>query len=88
MQTYVRNRACPCLRCRAKGMAGAAFLITLGVLFLLENFNVLYFDHSWPILMIVAGLCMIASRGASMEGHIQPWETRGATRHDESQVQP
>jgi hypothetical protein len=88
MQTYIRNRACHCVRCRAKGLAGAAFLITLGVLFLLDNLSVLYFDHSWPILMIVAGLCMIASRNASIEGHVQPWEVRGATQQSESQVQP
>ena len=88
MQTYIRNRACHCLRCRAKGIAGATFLIALGVLFLLENFNVIYFDQSWPILLIVGGLCMIASRGASMEGHVQPWEIPGTARQGESQVQP
>ncbi len=88
MQTYIRNRACHCLRCQSRGIAGAAFLITLGVLFLLANFNVVDFDLSWPILLIVGGLCMIATRSASMQGHVQPWETPGTARQGETQVQP
>ena len=88
MQTYVRNRACHCLRCQSRVIAGAAFLITLGVLFLLQNFDVIDFDRSFPVLLIVGGLCMIATRGASMAGHIQPWETPAAARQGESQVQP
>ncbi len=37
MIPYIRNKNCPCVRCRAHGMMGAAVLITLGVLFLLRK---------------------------------------------------
>ncbi len=32
MIPYIKNKNCPCVRCRAHGMMGAAVLITLGVL--------------------------------------------------------
>jgi hypothetical protein len=72
MAIYVRNRHCPCLRCRARGMMGGGILVTLGVLFLLDNYNIVPFDASWPVLLIVIGLLSFAARGASTEGHIQP----------------
>jgi di/tricarboxylate transporter len=88
MQTYIRNRACCCFRCRARGITGTVFLITLGVLFLLGNYNIIYFGKSWPVLLIVAGLCMLANRSSSTEGHMQPWETQGAIQQGDSQVKP
>lgn len=72
MTIYVRNRSCPCLRCRSRGMMGGAILVTLGVLFLLENYGILYFDATWPVLLIVIGLLSFAARSASTEGHVQP----------------
>jgi hypothetical protein len=52
---------------------GAAVLITLGVLFLLQEFWILRFDQSWPILLLVIGVMMLLSRTASAEGHVQPY---------------
>ena len=52
---------------------GGAILITLGVLFLLEEYNISPFDNTWPVLLIVIGLLSFASRNASTEGHIQPY---------------
>lgn len=72
MSVYVRNRNCGCHRCRARGLTGAAVLITLGILFLLDNFQITDFDHVWPVVLIVIGLTILASRSASTEGHIQP----------------
>lgn len=72
MMVYIRNRNCSCVRCRAQGLMGAAVLITLGVLFLLENYRVVPFDRSFPVLLLVIGCVLLISRTGSTEGHIQP----------------
>ncbi len=72
MNPYVRNKNCSCVRCRAHGMMGAAVLITLGVLFLLENYGVAPFDRSFPILLLVIGSVLLISRSGSTEGHVDP----------------
>lgn len=73
MNAYSYNRACPCPRCRAKGLMGAAILITLGVLFLLNEFWIFRFDQTFPVLLIVIGVVMYLGRSASTEGHIEPY---------------
>ncbi|MGZ4874542.1 MAG: LiaI-LiaF-like domain-containing protein [Candidatus Angelobacter sp.] len=72
MTPYIRNRNCQCVRCRANGLMGAAVLITLGVLFLLESYNVVPFDRSFPVLLLVIGCMLLVSRTGSAEGHVQP----------------
>ncbi len=80
MNTYQPNKACHCPRCRMRNLFGAAMVITVGMLFLLNNFDIVYFDRSWPILIIVVGLFTFASHNAPIEGHIQPyWAVGGAT---------
>ena len=77
MTIYVRNRSCRCVRCQARGLMGGAILVTLGVLFMLDNFSIISFDQSWPVLLIVIGLISYAARSGSMEGHVQPsWVPR------------
>jgi hypothetical protein len=78
MNGYIPNRTCQCPRCRARGLMGAAVLITLGVLFLLDEFWVVRFDESFPALLIVIGLILYLGRSASTEGHIQPGRPAGA----------
>jgi len=51
---------------------GAAVLITLGVLFLLESYNVIPFDRSFPVLLLVIGCVLLVARTGSTEGHVQP----------------
>jgi hypothetical protein len=51
---------------------GAAVLITLGVLFLLDSYNVIQFDQGLPALLLVIGGVLLVSRTGSTEGHIQP----------------
>ncbi len=58
---------------------GPAILITLGVLFLLNETWVIRLDDSWPALLIVIGLFMYLGRSASTEGHIEPSSTSGGT---------
>jgi hypothetical protein len=74
---YARNRGCHCARCRCRGLTGAAVLITIGVLFLLQEFWVISFDRSWPVLLIVIGAFMLLSRTAPMGGHISRYGTSG-----------
>lgn len=74
MNAYNYNRACACPRCRIHGLMGAAILVTLGVLFLLQEFWILRFGQSFPILLIVIGVVLYLSRSASTEGHIEPYQ--------------
>ncbi|HKT22983.1 MAG TPA: DUF5668 domain-containing protein [Terriglobales bacterium] len=69
---YVRNRNCHCPRCMAYWLMGPAILITIGVLFLLEQLHVAPFGRTFPILLIVIGLVKIAQRSAPDMGHVQP----------------
>ena len=76
---YIRNRSCPCVRCRAHSLMGAAVLITLGVLFLLESYHVVPFDRSFPFLLLVIGCVLLVSRTGPTEGHVNPGWNAGAT---------
>ena len=69
---YVRNRSCRCPRCMSSWLMGPAVLITIGVLFLLEQLHIAWFGRTFPILLIVIGLVQIARRTAPTTGHVQP----------------
>jgi Domain of unknown function (DUF5668) len=69
---YVRNRGCRCPRCASYWLMGPAVLITVGVLFLLEQLGIVGFGRSFPVLLIVIGVIKIAQRSAPDMGHIQP----------------
>jgi hypothetical protein len=78
MNPYTPNEKCQCPRCRARGLMGAAVLITLGVLFLLAELHIARFGEAFPALLIVIGLVLYLGRSASTEGHIQPVNPVGA----------
>lgn len=83
MTIYMRNRSCSCPRCRVRVLLGPAILVTLGVLFLLEEYGIARFDDTWPVLLIVIGLLSFAARTASIEGHTPPrWVTNYIHRRD------
>ena len=70
---YRYNPACGCARCRAHGFMGPAVLITLGVLFLLDQITHIYwmeFGRTWPALLIVIGLIMFLQHNAPATGHV------------------
>src|SRR5271165_2879802 len=70
---YKYNPSCGCARCRAHGFMGPAVLITLGVLFLLDQITHVYwmeFGRTWPALLIVIGLVMFLQHNAPSTGHI------------------
>ncbi len=70
---YRYNPYCSCSRCRAHGYMGPAVLITLGVLFLLDQVGSSYwleFGRTWPALLIVIGLVSFLRHSASANGHV------------------
>jgi hypothetical protein len=46
-----------------RAIRGPITLITLGVLFALNNFTQYSFDKTWPVLLIVFGLLSLLKRG-------------------------
>lgn len=75
LRLFFRKQArisCGCMRCTARCSMGAAVLVTLGVLFLLENLSYRFnFDRTWPFLLIVIGIVAFVRNSGSMEGHIE-----------------
>ena len=64
--------ACQCDRCRAQGLMGPAVLVTLGILFLLDEQTGIHFGRTWPLLLVVIGLIKVWQGNASTAGHIEP----------------
>jgi hypothetical protein len=55
---------------------GAAVLITIGVLFLLQSYWYIPFGRTFPVLLLVIGGVLLISRSGSTEGHVNPpWYT-------------
>ncbi|MBW2559070.1 MAG: hypothetical protein JRD69_09620 [Deltaproteobacteria bacterium] len=54
-------------RC-TRGFIGAAILITLGVLIILNSSDIYGFDKSWPILLIVISAAMLAQHARDVGG--------------------
>jgi hypothetical protein len=49
-----------------------AILVTVGLLWLLDNLHAIYFHRSWPIILIVLGSIKVLQSSASTEGHRAP----------------
>ncbi|MBZ5718926.1 MAG: DUF5668 domain-containing protein [Acidobacteriia bacterium] len=80
-----------CDRCRARGMVGPAVLVTLGLLFLLEQTDVISFGRTWPMLLVVIGLVKVLQGNASTVGHnegLPPAPGPGPTATVTPEVQP
>jgi len=70
-----RDRArarCSCPRCTIRGLMGPAVVITVGVLFLLQQMRggVFDFGNTYPFILIVIGVILLGSSIAPMTGHI------------------
>jgi len=63
---------CLCERCRTRKLMGPAILVTLGVLFLLDNISSLDFGKTWPAILLVIGVVKLLQSNASYAGHIGP----------------
>lgn len=64
---------CHCQSCTIRSLVGPAVVITLGVLWLLNEVHGgrFYFGHTFPLILIVIGLLHLASSMASREGHVE-----------------
>ncbi len=63
---------CACRRCTIRGLIGPAVIITIGVLFLLDqtrggDFS---FSNTYPVILIVIGAISLAAAASPAEGHI------------------
>ena len=48
-----------------RGIRGPVMVITVGVLFALNNFTPYRFEETWPVLIIVAGLVSLLGRAVA-----------------------
>lgn len=72
METYIKNRNCPCVRCRMNYMFWPVMLVTLGIMFLLNNLYVARDSMTLAVLLIAIGAVKLLQSSATTEGHIQP----------------
>jgi hypothetical protein len=71
---------CHCRRCTIRGLMGPAVVITVGVLFLLEQTHTGFrIGQTFPIILVVIGLISLASSLAPMDGHIETTEVATGT---------
>jgi len=63
---------CACRRCTIRGLMGPAVIITVGVLFLLDQMRSGYFSfgNTYPVILIVIGVISLAAAAAPADGHI------------------
>ena len=63
---------CRCPRCTIRALVGPAVIVTVGVLFLLQQARGGYFDfgNTYPVILVVIGAILLASALAPMEGHV------------------
>lgn len=63
---------CACPQCTIRGLMGPAAIITIGVLFLLDQLRggIFSFWNTCPVILIVLGIISLAGAAASTEGHI------------------
>ena len=63
---------CACRRCTIRGLMGPAAIITVGVLFLLDQVRGGYFSFgdTYPVILIVIGAISLAAAASPADGHI------------------
>src|SRR5690348_74329 len=63
---------CNCQRCTIRGLRGPVIIVTIGVLFLLQEMRGGFFDFSntYPVIIIVIGLLSLASALVPSDGHV------------------
>jgi len=63
---------CACRRCTIRALMGPAVIITVGVLFLLDQTRSGSFSfwNTYPVILIVMGIISLAAAASSNGGHI------------------
>jgi hypothetical protein len=74
MDMYIRNRYCPCVRCKMNDMMGPALLVSFGTMLLLANVThgAVRGGTIAAVILIVIGAVKLLQGSASIEGHIPP----------------
>jgi hypothetical protein len=62
--------SCYCDRCKTRHITWPAVIVTLGVLFLLDNLHGPGFERTWPLILLVIGGVKLFQSNASDAGHI------------------
>jgi len=62
--------SCVCDRCKTRCIMWPAIMVTLGVLFLIDNLHGPGFERTWPLLLLVIGGVKLMQSNASEAGHI------------------
>ena len=67
-----RRDKCSCQSCTIRSFIGPAMVMAVGVLWLLHEIRggILYWGNTWPVLLIVPGILLLASSMASRAGHV------------------
>jgi hypothetical protein len=61
---------CYCERCKTRHITWPAVIVTLGVLFLLDNLHGPGFERTWPLILLVIGGVKLLQSNASDAGHV------------------
>jgi hypothetical protein len=61
---------CVCDRCKMRCIMWPAIMVTLGVLFLIDNLHGPEFERTWPLILLVVGGVRLLQSNASEAGHI------------------
>ena len=63
---------CACRRCTIRGLMGPAVIITVGVLFLLDQMRSgdFSFGNTYPVILIVIGVISLAAAASPADGHV------------------
>lgn len=62
--------ACTCDRCKMRCIMAPAIMVTLGILFLLDELHGPGFERTWPLILLVIGGVKLLQSNASDAGHI------------------
>ena len=60
-----------------QAVRGPILLITLGVLFAMQQAGIVAFSRTWPLILIVIGLTKLIERAVAPQGFVPPPPSAG-----------
>jgi len=63
---------CTCDRCKMRHIMWPSIMVTVGVLFLMDNLGGPSFERTWPLILLVIGAVKLLQSNASDAGHVGP----------------
>jgi len=64
------EKRCGCAQCRVRRLMGPLMIITIGAIFLVQQYTPYGVGTLWPLMLIVPGIILVAASLASDEGHV------------------